>query len=117
MNVQEILNTWDEGKDMYAEATRIEGELFAIGYACDWGLSGEIEEVVPFTDALYISAETLENMGKNIIGTDDELEFENATDETVEVFLNLGLTVSREVIREETYPITVSCGESRYNND
>jgi len=35
--------------DLYAECRRINQELIAIGWECDWDLSGEIISVMPLT--------------------------------------------------------------------
>lgn len=47
--VTNILDTWDENEDLYAECRRINQELIAIGWEGDWDLSGEIISVMPLT--------------------------------------------------------------------
>lgn len=42
-----ILDSFDENQDHYAECERIEKLLKLFGYGCEWGLSGDIDEVFP----------------------------------------------------------------------
>lgn len=43
--VQEIINTQDEDKELYKECQRIQSELSSIGYACEYTLDGQIQNV------------------------------------------------------------------------
>ena len=43
--VKDVLSTFDDNQDLYSECKRIQKELNAIGYDCDYDLSGTITEV------------------------------------------------------------------------
>ena len=44
--VKSIVDSWDDNKDLYGECARIKAELETIGWTCDYGLDGEICDVV-----------------------------------------------------------------------
>jgi hypothetical protein len=46
-HVKEILDTYDDNEDLYAECKRIKDSLNQIGYDCDYDLSGEVFDVKP----------------------------------------------------------------------
>ena len=45
--IKDIVNSYDENKDMYKECARIFWELHDLDWSCDYGLSGEIYDVKP----------------------------------------------------------------------
>lgn len=47
LEVQSVINTWDDNEELYAECRRIQLELNDIGWDCDYGLDGEISVVMP----------------------------------------------------------------------
>lgn len=60
--IKAILDTHNEEKDVYKEAKRIQGELNAIGWTCDYGLCGgifDIKEIKP-----KITASTFIEIGR-----------------------------------------------------
>ena len=44
--VKDIVDSWDDNKELYGECRRIQKELEEIGWTCDYGLSGEVYDVV-----------------------------------------------------------------------
>lgn len=44
-NVKDILDSWDDNSDLYAECVRIQFELTQVGWTCDYDLSGTIYDV------------------------------------------------------------------------
>lgn len=47
-NIKEIVDSWDEEKEKYAECSRIQKELEQVGWTCNYGLDGEIFDVKEF---------------------------------------------------------------------
>ena len=43
--VKNIVDSWDEDMELYAEAKRIRRELEVIGWTCEYGLDGMIHTV------------------------------------------------------------------------
>lgn len=44
-NIKDILDSWDDNKDLYAECNRIGKELKPLGYEIEYGLSGDITDI------------------------------------------------------------------------
>lgn len=44
-HIKDIVDSWDDNKDLYAECARIKAELEKLGWSCEYGLSGEIYDV------------------------------------------------------------------------
>lgn len=44
-NVKDILDSWDDDKNLYAECDRIGKELKPLGYEIEYGLSGDITDI------------------------------------------------------------------------
>ena len=44
-HIKDIVDSWDDNKELYSECIRIQKELNHIGWDCDYGLSGEITDV------------------------------------------------------------------------
>jgi hypothetical protein len=45
--IKDIVDSWDDNKNLYQECSRIERELEQEGYTCDYGLCGEVYDVKP----------------------------------------------------------------------
>ncbi len=45
--VKDIIDTWDDNKNLYDECSRIQSELNQVGWTCDYDLSGEVFDVEP----------------------------------------------------------------------
>ena len=45
LNIKNIVDSWDDNKDLYAECARIKKELNQLGWTCDYGLDGEVYDV------------------------------------------------------------------------
>ena len=50
-NIKDIVDSWDDNKDLYKECARIVDELEAVGYTAEYGLCGEIHSVMSFEQA------------------------------------------------------------------
>lgn len=46
IEIKEVLNTWNDEKNLYKECERIKKELNKIGWDCEYGLDGTIEDVI-----------------------------------------------------------------------
>lgn len=46
-NIQEIVDSWDDNKNLYEECARIKKELNFLGWTCDYGLDGCVYDVRP----------------------------------------------------------------------
>ena len=44
--IKDIIDSWDENKDLYAECRRIKTALEEKGWTCDYGLDGMVYDVV-----------------------------------------------------------------------
>ena len=44
-NIKDIVDSWDDNKDLYKECARIVEELECEGWTADYGLCGEIDSV------------------------------------------------------------------------
>lgn len=51
--VKDIVSTYDEDEDPYKECERITSQLFAIGWQCDYDLSGVIFDIEPIKTNTY----------------------------------------------------------------
>jgi len=45
--VKDILDSWDDNKELYQECSRIKAELNQERYTCDYGLDGQLYDVKP----------------------------------------------------------------------
>jgi hypothetical protein len=45
--VKDIVDSWDDNKNLYGECVRIKLELQELDWTCDYGLSGEVYDVRP----------------------------------------------------------------------
>jgi hypothetical protein len=45
--VRDIVDSWDDNKNLYAECLRIKLALHDLDWTCDYGLSGEVYDVKP----------------------------------------------------------------------
>jgi len=43
--IKNIVDSWDDNKDLYAECNRIQKELEQKGWTCDYGLDGMVYDV------------------------------------------------------------------------
>ena len=43
--IKDVVDSWDDNKDLYAECRRIEQELNHQGWMCEYGLDGMIHDV------------------------------------------------------------------------
>ena len=46
-HIKDIVDSWDDNKDLYQECVRIKLELEQNGYTCDYGLDGEVYDIKP----------------------------------------------------------------------
>jgi len=46
-HIKDIVDSWDDNKNLYQECARIKLELEQNGYTCDYGLDGEVYDVEP----------------------------------------------------------------------
>lgn len=44
-DIKDVVDSWDDNKDIYAECRRIRSELEQMGWTCDYGLDGEVYDV------------------------------------------------------------------------
>lgn len=44
-HIKDIVDSWDDNKDLYVECRRIQRELESNGYTCDYGLDGQVFDV------------------------------------------------------------------------
>ena len=44
-NIKDIVNSWDDNKELYSECNRIKKELERNGWTCDYGIDGMIYDV------------------------------------------------------------------------
>ena len=44
-DIKNVVDSWDDNKDLYAECRRIRSELEQMGWTCDYGLDGEVYDV------------------------------------------------------------------------
>ena len=47
--IKEIVDSWDDNKNLYEECHRIKKELNSNGWTCDYGLDGMVHSVVKLT--------------------------------------------------------------------
>jgi hypothetical protein len=47
--IKDIVDSWDDNKDLYQECSRIQYELEQKGWTCDYGLDGNIYDVEKVT--------------------------------------------------------------------
>jgi hypothetical protein len=40
--IKDIVDSWDDNKELYTECNRIQKELENLGWTCDYGLDGEM---------------------------------------------------------------------------
>ena len=46
-HIKDIVDSWDDNKDLYQECSRIKCELEINGYTCDYGLDGQVYDIKP----------------------------------------------------------------------
>lgn len=44
-SIKNIVDSWDDNKELYTECRRIKSELESVGWTCDYGLCGEVDTV------------------------------------------------------------------------
>jgi len=48
--IKEIVDSWDDNKNLYDECARIKHELNKRGFDCEYGLDGMVYDVAPIDD-------------------------------------------------------------------
>lgn len=46
LEIKDIVDSWDDNKSLYQECERIKNELEVKGWTCDYGLDGQVYDVV-----------------------------------------------------------------------
>ena len=46
-DIKDIVDSYDDNKNLYGECVRIKLELHDLDWTCDYGLSGEVYDVKP----------------------------------------------------------------------